>query len=204
MNYYSQFKQDEFVNENIFKNKPIGTFVDIGAHDGQTFSNSLFFEELGWSGICIEPNPDIFTILSSNRKCKCVNLAVSDKTGNASFFQINSGPDMLSGLADEYTQNSISRIYDEMKSNPNAFSYIDVQTDTFNNIVDFIDIDFLSIDTEGNELKILQSIDFNKYNIRVISVENNNFDSTFIEFFADKPYNLVTQLGCDEVYVKQV
>lgn len=203
MKYYSQFKQDEFVNDNFFKNKTTGTFVDIGAHDGKTFSNSLFFEELGWSGICIEPNPEIFNILENHRTCKCVNLAISDKTGNSLFFQITNGPDMLSGLADEYTQNAIHRIHTEMSADPDAFKYIDVKTDTFANIVDFQNIDFLSIDTEGNELKILQSIDFSKYNIHVISVENNNFDNTFIEFFKDKPYDLVAKLGCDEVYVKR-
>ena len=44
--YYSQFKQDQLVNEFFFKNKKNGFFVDIGAHDGKTFSNSLFFEEI--------------------------------------------------------------------------------------------------------------------------------------------------------------
>ena len=60
MKYYSQFEQDKFIYENYFINKTKGYFVDIGAHDGITFSNSKFFEELGWDGVCIEPNPKIF------------------------------------------------------------------------------------------------------------------------------------------------
>ena len=48
MNYYSQFQQDKFVYENYFTNKVDGYFVDIGAADGIKFSNSKFFEELGW------------------------------------------------------------------------------------------------------------------------------------------------------------
>ena len=43
MQYYSQFKQDQVLNEQIFKNKTDGFFVDIGAYDGITDSNSLFF-----------------------------------------------------------------------------------------------------------------------------------------------------------------
>jgi hypothetical protein len=50
------------------------------------------------------------------------------------------------------------------------------------NIVDQNHIDFLSLDTEGNELKILQSIDFDKFNIDVITVENNDYDN---KFYAD-------------------
>ena len=63
MKFYSQFEQDKFVYENFFINKNKGYFVDIGAHDGVTFSNSKFFEELEWDGVCIEPNPKVFSIL---------------------------------------------------------------------------------------------------------------------------------------------
>ena len=59
VSYYSQLGQDRFLNENYFKNKLTGTFVDIGAHDGNTYSNSKFFENLGWSGLCVEPIPNI-------------------------------------------------------------------------------------------------------------------------------------------------
>ena len=54
--FYSQCGQDRFLNDNIFKGFKNGTFVDVGAHDGRTFNNTLFFEQLhGWSGINIEP-----------------------------------------------------------------------------------------------------------------------------------------------------
>jgi hypothetical protein len=55
MQSFSQHGQDAFVYETFFKNDGgQGFFVDVGAYDGVTFSNSLFFERhLGWSGICI-------------------------------------------------------------------------------------------------------------------------------------------------------
>jgi FkbM family methyltransferase len=202
--YYSQFKQDQFVNENFFKNKKDGFFVDIGAHNGITFSNSLFFEKLGWQGICVEPNPEIYKTLIANRNCQCFELAVSDKIGFSSFFQITSDIDMLSGLTEEFTEQAINRIRSEMHKDPKAFNNIRVKTDIFENIVNkTTKIDFLSLDTEGNELKILKTIDFNKYDIQVISVENNKFDNTFQQFFYNTPYNIVARLGCDEIYKKQ-
>ena len=62
--YYSQFKQDQFLNEVLFNNKKNGFFIDIGAHDRVTISNTLFFEKHNeWKGICIEPNPKGFATL---------------------------------------------------------------------------------------------------------------------------------------------
>lgn len=55
MKYKSQYSQDKFLNENFFKNKKNGVFIDIGAHDGITMSNSFFYEkQLGWDGLCVE------------------------------------------------------------------------------------------------------------------------------------------------------
>jgi FkbM family methyltransferase len=200
MIYYSQFQQDQFTYEKYFINKDKGYFVDIGAHDGITFSNSKFFEELGWSGVCIEPNPKVFDLLQSNRKCKCVKKAISNKKGKDKFFQINEGPDMLSGLVDEFNEAAIIRINNDLVNIPDGFDYIDVEVDLFKNVVEQTEIDFLSLDTEGNELKILKTIDFDVYNIKVITLENNDYDDKFINFLIPKGYQFVTRLGCDEVY----
>lgn len=202
INYYSQFQQDQWVYESFFQNKNNGYFVDIGAHDGITFSNSKFFEDIGWDGICIEPNPKIFEILQSNRKCKCIKKAISDKKEKSQFFQITEGADMLSGLVNEFTDDAITRIHQELQAIPENFDYIDVECDLFENIIDRNRIDFLSLDTEGNELKILKSIDFNKFNIEVITVENNDYDEKFFSFLIPKGYQFITRLGCDEIYKK--
>ena len=42
--YYSQFKQDQFLEEVVFKGYKNGTFVDVGAHDGVSINNTLYFE----------------------------------------------------------------------------------------------------------------------------------------------------------------
>ena len=201
--YYSQFEQDKFVYENYFQGKTDGYFVDIGAHDGTTFSNSKFYEELGWTGVCVEPNPKVFKTLQADRKCKCVMKAIADRTGTAQFFQIIEGADMLSGLADEFNQRGIETIHANLQDFENGFDYIDVELDLFDNIVDSTTIDFLSLDTEGNELKILQTIDFHKYDIKVITVENNDYDDKFMKFLLPRGYQAVTRLGCDEVYIKK-
>jgi len=56
--YYAQFYQDRIMNENYFKNKTRGFFLEVGAYDGEINSNTLFFEKsLNWTGILIESNP---------------------------------------------------------------------------------------------------------------------------------------------------
>lgn len=203
MKYYSQFGQDQFVYENFFYNKKDGYFVDIGAHNGERDSNSLFFEKLGWIGVCIEPNPEMFTKLKSLRTCLCLPYAVSDKNEINTFFQITGdGPTVLSGLADEYSSQAIQRINEFDLENTQEFNYIEVECKTFDNLIDNCNIDFLSLDTEGNELKILKSINFDKYNINVITVENNDYDNKFIDFLIPKGYSFITRLGCDELYKK--
>ena len=204
MEYYSQFNQDEFVYENYFKERTDGIFVDIGAYDGVIGSNSLFFENLGWQGVCIEPNPEMFKKLQELRKCKCVPYAISDKSETARFFQIKEGgPATLSGLVDEYSQQAIARINKEVNQEDQNFDYIDVECKTFESIVKYKHIDYLSLDTEGNELKILQSIDYSEYFIDVITVENNDYDQKFIDFLTQKDYQFVTRLGCDEVFKRK-
>jgi FkbM family methyltransferase len=200
MKYYSQFKQDQYIYENYFQNKTNGYFVDIGAYDGETDSNSLFFENLGWDGVCIEPNPEMFKKLQKIRKCTYFPYAISNKEEILQFFQIKEGgPSTLSGLVEEYTQEAIARINNH---NVDDFDYINVECKLFNNIINVYNIDYLSLDTEGNELKILQSINFNLYNIDIITVENNNYDNIFNNFFSDKPYQFIGRLGCDELYKK--
>jgi hypothetical protein len=61
-------ESDDIPLKDVFqkiKDKENGVFVDIGAHDGETDSNSLFFENLGWKGFCIEPNPEMFNKLQN-------------------------------------------------------------------------------------------------------------------------------------------
>ena len=50
--FHSQDHQDEFLEENIFYGYKNGTFVDIGAHDGISINNTLYFEKNhNWTGI---------------------------------------------------------------------------------------------------------------------------------------------------------
>jgi hypothetical protein len=77
MNFFSRSGLDQFLFENFFRGKRGGVFVDAGASDGETSSNSLFFERfMDWRGLCVEPRSDAFAKLAALRKCHCEQASV--------------------------------------------------------------------------------------------------------------------------------
>jgi len=61
--YYSQLGQDKWVLEKL-DYKENGFFIEIGAYDGITLSNTYSLEkDFGWDGICVECNPEIIPLL---------------------------------------------------------------------------------------------------------------------------------------------
>ena len=64
--YYSQHGEDFLLNK-IFENKKTGYYVEIGCLDGIEFSNTYFFEKMGWEGACVEAHNDFIDKLRENR-----------------------------------------------------------------------------------------------------------------------------------------
>lgn len=166
MTFYSQIKQDKILND-LFGNKRNGVFIDIGANDGITFSNSYFFEtELDWTGICVEPIPDTFEKLKQNRKCILENCAISDAEGLFDFIYIEGKNEMLSGFNRK----------DYASKNEEKYKLIKVQTfrlDTILSKHNIFNADFCSIDVEGTELAVIKSVNWELFNIQYLCIEEN-------------------------------
>ena len=143
------------------------TFVEIGAADGIENSNSLYLEEgLGWSGLLVEPNPLYRSRLMKNRpKSKVDFRAAADCNGVADF--------VLAEQFSSFATHAGSDLHSAKRRGPK------VQVETVpteklfqdNDVPSFVD--FLSIDTEGSELQILKSIDFETRKFGMIAVEHN-------------------------------
>jgi FkbM family methyltransferase len=195
------------MNENIFKNKRNGVFLDIGANDGIAINNTLFFEkELGWTGICIEPYPSIFEKLKNNRSCICINGCIAKETKKDIFLEVSGYPAMLSGLKSEYCEKHLQRIDYEIGLFGGSKKEIEVQCYNINEVLtqhNMFNIDFCSLDIEGGEFNVLQTIDFDKINIHAFSIENAYSESKFKKFMKTKGYKLIDVLECDDIYVKQ-
>lgn len=203
--FYSQHQQDRYLYETLFQGKANGIFVDIGAHDGVAFSNTYFFEKfLGWDGICVEPIPEVFESLKKNRSVKCIQGCISNREGSASFLRIKGYSEMLSGILDKYEPDHLRRAKTEIDTFNQYSEIITVECYDLTKVLvqnNMRHVDLLSLDTEGGELGILQSIDFNIISIDVIDVENNAGTNQFRNFLEPRGYSLIAKLGCDEIYL---
>lgn len=206
MPFHSQLGQDRFVFERYFADRRPGRFLDIGAYDGVELSNTLFFEEeLGWQGICIEPLPDIFERLKTQRKAVCLNCCISDFDGTAEFFDVKGSQDarMHSGIIDAYDPRHIARI-GTMSEGGRSLTLPVRRLPPILEELAGERIDYASIDTEGAELAILQTIDFSRFRFHVMSIENNYGDQRIRDLLAANGFDRVHVFhGYDELYVNR-
>jgi len=203
--YISQLGQDKFVDEYFNKQEGL-TFVEVGSHDGMSLSNTYFLEkERKWKGICVEPQKTEFDKLCNNRNCICENVAISDFEGESEFIYIEGYANMLSGLLSEYNDTHKQRIEREVNQFGGSINTVNVPVKKLQTILDKYNInkiDFCSIDTEGSELKVVTSIDFEKTHIEVLIIENNYNDTEIKKFLETKGYTLFNKLQWDDIFIK--
>jgi len=202
--YYSQNGQDKWIVENLFPDKKFGVFVDIGAHDGITFSNTFFLEQkLGWTGLAVEPIPEVYERLKRNRQCNTIQGCVGDEHGKARFRKISGYSEMLSGLVDKYHPDHLKRIKREFKLHNGEFREIEVTCYMLNELLEshkLYKIDYLSIDVEGAEYDVLKGLDFERFHISVIGVENPYKDYRIPKLLINTGFSFHSIIG-DEFYV---
>lgn len=184
-----------------------GVFVDVGAHDGVKSSNSGYFElDLGWSGICIEPHPVPFALLKSNRTSHLYNNCVHDSGMEIDFLVVDGYPEMLSCVLSVCSEEHMARIDREIAQHGGSKRIERISSVRLDDLLDkhgFNSVDYLSIDTEGCELNVLQSLDLSKYSIRCISAENNDNRNTEVsDYLQQRGYTRMAKVCGDEIFLR--
>ena len=184
----------------FFYDKKDGFYIDIGAHDGYTGSTTYWAEQIGWSGICVEPQKEQYDLLKKNRSCASYNVAISDKSGGSTTFIEFHGIATRSGIADTMTERHIEAA---IKLGGNMVTTT-ANTLTFNDMMeDFPDvkhIDFISIDVECHEMNVLKSIDFSKFSFGLIAVETDE-DSDAAKYIGKQGYRPLLRAYSDVLFV---
>ena len=164
---YSQNREEEIIL-NHFKNFK-GTFLDLGAYDGIDLSNTRALTELGWAGICIEPNPVIFERL-------CDNLKAFNKVIEYKFALGTENKTITMQMNDSYystvKQSEVDRWRGAFK-----FESAEVQMLDFKSFLEFSKyktFDFISIDCEGLDYEILAQINLDEVECKMFCVETNS------------------------------
>ena len=162
---HSQIGQDLFVLDRLHWKKN-GYFVEFGASDGKTLSNTWLLEKrLGWQGILAEPSRHWHDSLKSNRSCSIDNRCVWKTTGD--LIPFHETKDHFLSCPGETTSPILSTY--------------EVSTVTLSDLLDCHSspplIDYLSMDTEGSELDILlkfaQDRGFDRYEFNCLTIEHN-------------------------------
>ena len=176
-----------------------GIFIELGAGDGLAGSNSLAFEQkLGWTGLLIEPVQYFYEQLQINRPhATCVHACVAGATGPKSFAEsgVNSG--------------TTGRLV----ASSNLDNLIEMTCQTLGDLIDMHlgemgrHIDFLSLDTEGTELEILGTFDFDRHQVDVMSIEIDDALSQeayrrLTRLLKRKGFRFLDRLLVDEIWVR--
>jgi FkbM family methyltransferase len=162
----SQIQQDllaVYILERIQPIKASPTFIEFGACDGVQLSNSLLIEaRLQGRGVLLEPSSKWFKQLEKNRAAICLQRVVTDESGKMVDLFLNKDP-FLSTTKTDYSQQ------------------VDVDVETVETIsledvfglLDTTHVDYLSIDTEGNEFEIISAINLDIFSSKIITIEHN-------------------------------
>ena len=196
--FYSQDKQDEYLETHIFKGYKNGFFMDIGSHDGKSLNNTLYFEENNnWTGVNVEPMKKAYNDLLINRpNCININCAVYNNDGNTEFICNTGYTQMLSGIKDTFDKRHMIRLQRENARYGSTTDILEVETKKIETICDTHEIshiNYLSIDVEGAEFEVIKSINFDKLYIDVIGFENNYNDSAMpiIKYLKERNYIVI-------------
>ncbi|RZI83773.1 MAG: FkbM family methyltransferase [Rubrivivax sp.] len=137
-------------------------FVEFGAFDGQTHSNSWVMEKvLGWDGTLVEPDPKYAELARSKRAAAVINACVSSRTGDQVTFSVCKADGELSGVTRHIDAARLGETVE-----------LSVSTLSLDDLVAGQDVAVLSVDTEGSEYEILSGFSFSNPP-RVIIVEHN-------------------------------
>jgi len=187
--YYAQTGEDIIIK--FFLENERGLFVDVGCNDPINYSNTFELYKKGWTGLNIDANPELIKKYSVRPNDISVCEAVSDETKEMLFH--------------EFEQSEVSTlettVLDEAKKKWNYKKSRKVITKTLTEILDEHSIpnaiDFLSVDVEGYDFQVLNSLDFTKYQPKLILIEMHQFNvadyhaNKIVQFLIAKGYELV-------------
>ncbi len=200
MKNYSQIGQDLDVLK-FYNNKMDGFFIEIGASDGIKMSNTYLLEQqYNWKGICVEPIPDKFKLLCTNRpNSSCYDFAVYNESNKQVVFDVANNCDLFSGINDHIDVHKKRVDLNKTQIKVNTISFNDL-LETYNSP---LFIDYLSLDTEGSELEILKSVDLKKYIFGLIDIEHNYVEprrSQIRDLLTSNGYVFIRQNKWDDCY----
>jgi FkbM family methyltransferase len=165
---YSQYQEQRYI-EAFFAGQPPGRFLDIGAQDGISNSNTRRLYELGWRGVCVEPESTAFLMLCGQYACvegmQCVRVAVTPRESGEATFYANGA--QVATLLESHRRKWEAKGF--------AFEPVKIQTLS---VADLLSAhpgpyEFVTIDAEGLSFEIALAFPFREVGCRLACIESD-------------------------------
>jgi FkbM family methyltransferase len=206
MVYYSQYGE-ELVLWRYFKNKRRGFLIDVGAADGVRYSNSRYLlSNFSWGGILIEPHPEfrkkLHYLYDENDNIRICNYAVAKENMKRPFYMYGMDKHaQVSTVSDDFRKRVINKHGDKY------LSPIDVETMPLKRLLIEYEcpneIDFMSIDTEGLDMEVLQSMDWKRFDVNLVCIEHSMGKNTLNDFMDTIGYSFYDETAGNSFYAKE-
>jgi FkbM family methyltransferase len=191
--HHPSHQDEERVVREFFASKTNGFFVEVGANHPTEGSQTWHLEQAGWTGVLVEPQPNLaaFLVTARNAKVFAVACTSPDRAGRSLPLHVDGA------------RSALDR--DRMAPGAQPASVIAVPTRTLDDILDEAEapapIDLLSVDVEGHEIEVLQGFDFDGWHPRLILVEDHVGSLRTHRYLAGRGYRLIRRLGNNGWYV---
>lgn len=200
--YVSQFGQDRFLDQELFRGAQDLFFVEIGSADPVQINNTYFLEtQRGWRGLLIEARPSACEQLRFQRASEVINACVADQVGRSIFLDYG----YLAGLCKFMgpREHAYIESYNAGDEQVRAHWVDTVPLAELLRARAIETVHLLAIDVEGAELAILRSLDFDAVRVEVILVECNTraVAAEVKRFLLDKGYRYLRRLGVDRLFL---
>ena len=190
--HLGEFGEDIFIRR-FFKNEKKGFYVDIGCYHPIKGSLTYYLFKEGWLGLNVDISKTSIDLFKMSRpKDYNVNAAITDFDGETFYYE--------NGLINQ--QNSLIGNKDNKKVKVESY-----RLETILNNFSIPNIDYLNIDVEGIDYKVITSLDFSKYRPKLISIEQNVYNSEKIiisethKLLTKKNYFLASKIGVTCIYI---
>lgn len=184
-----------------------GYFVELGANDGVTQSNSLYFEKhRGWRGVLVEPAPQNFLKCRQNRSGRnsiycaaCVSFDYDQEFVRIAYSNLMSTP--ISLESDIQDPRAHARLGDRFLGHGETMFEFGAVAHPLNSLLQDAGaprlIDFLSLDVEGAELEVLKGVDQEVFRFKFILVGCRDF-TKLNPYLESKGYRFVEKLSSQD------
>jgi FkbM family methyltransferase len=192
--YYYADNGEDIIIQGLFDHKNEGFYIDVGCYHPIRASLTHLLYKKGWKGINIDISKDSINLFKIARpNDKNINIGIADKVGEDFFYQ-----------SSHINQANSFKYYDDLEK-------VKVQVTTLDNIIKSLGIkkiDFLNIDVEYRDYKVLQGLSLNTVRPTLIAIEDNDvFDiadvvnSDIYKYLTNKEYFLYSKLSCTNLYL---